>query len=221
MEAIMKTSELAELIKSRRSIRSWEDKPVSEKLLCEAVELATYAPNGGNQQNWRFYVILNRDIIRSIADSVQAGADYIASWPEAAKYGEATARMLQRSSFFRSAPAAIAVATKQYESAIEQLSAGRKETDARARQIYEWRHIANAGIQSVASAVAYLVLILHQMGLGAVWMTGPMQAKGEIEKILHVPAGMDLVAFIPVGYPAENPGIRVRKPVNEVCEVLK
>jgi nitroreductase len=217
----MKTTELAELIKSRRSIRRWEDKPVSEKLLLEAVELATYAPNGGNQQNWRFYVILNRDIIRSIADAVQSRADLMASWPEAAKYGEITTRMLQRSSFFRSAPAAIAVATRQYESAIEQLSAGRKETDARAREIYEWRHIANAGIQSVASAIAYLLLILHQMGLGAVWMTGPMQAKGEIEKILNIPEGMDLVAFIPVGYPAENPDLRMRKPVSEVSEVIK
>jgi nitroreductase len=221
MEVIMETSELAELIKSRRSIRQWQDKPVSEKLLCQAIELATYAPNGGNQQNWHFYVIVNQNIIRSIADAVQARADYMASWPEAAKYGEATARMLQRSSFFRSAPTAIAVTTRQYESVIEKLSAGRKDTDARARQIYEWRHIANAGIQSVASAVAYLVLILHQMGLGAVWMTGPMQAKGEIEKILKVPAGMDLVAFIPVGYPAENPALRVRKPVNEVCQVIK
>jgi nitroreductase len=217
----MKTTELAELIKSRRSIRSWQDKPVPEKLLLEAVELATYAPNGGNQQNWRFYVILNRDIIRSIADAVQSRADLMASWPEASKYGEITKRMLQRSSFFRSAPAAIAVATRQYESAIEQLSAGRKDTDARARQIYEWRHIANAGIQSVASAIAYLLLILHQMGLGAVWMTGPMQAKGEIEKILNIPEGMDLVAFIPVGYPAENPDLRMRKPVSEVSEVIK
>ncbi len=217
----MKTTELAELIKSRRSIRSWQDKHVPEKLLLEAVELATYAPNGGNQQNWRFYVILNRDIIRSIADAVQSRADLMASWPEASKYGEITKRMLQRSSFFRSAPAAIAVATRQYESAIEQLSAGRKDTDARARQIYEWRHIANAGIQSVASAIAYLLLILHGMGLGAVWMTGPMQAKGEIEKILNIPEGMDLVAFIPVGYPAENPDLRMRKPVSEVSEVIK
>jgi nitroreductase len=217
----MKTTELAELIKGRRSIRSWQDKPVSEKLLLEAIELATYAPNGGNQQNWRFYIIINRDTINSIADAVQARADYMASWPEAAKYGEITKRMLQRSSFFRTAPAAIAVATRQYESAIEQLSSGRKETDHKAREIYEWRHIANAGIQSVASAIAYLLLVLHQMGLGAVWMTGPMQAKGEIEKILNIPEGMDLVAFIPVGYPAETPDLRVRKSVSEVSEVIK
>jgi len=48
-----------------------------------------------------------------------------------------------------------------------------------------------------------------------------LQAKGEIEKILKVPADMDLVVFIPVGYPAENPPLKERKPINEVCEVLK
>jgi nitroreductase len=59
------------------------------------------------------------------------------------------------------------------------------------------------------------------MGLGAVWMTGPMQAKAEIEKILKVPPEMDLVAFIPVGYPAEITPARERKPVSEVTQVIR
>jgi nitroreductase len=46
----METAELAKLIKSRRSIRFWEDKPVPEELLLQAVELATWAPNGANAQ---------------------------------------------------------------------------------------------------------------------------------------------------------------------------
>jgi len=217
----MKTAELADLITSRRSIRAWQDRPVSEELLCQAIELATHAPNGGNQQNWYFYVIVNKQVIGSIADAVQASADYIASWPEAAKYGVATTGMLQRSSFFRSAPAAIAVAAKQYRSPLEDLSEAREKIDLRAKQIRTGRAIANARIQSVASAIAYLLLILHQMGLGAVWMTGPMQAKAEIEKILRVPKEMDLVAFIPVGYPGEAPALRERKPVKEVCQVIK
>ena len=217
----MKAYELADLITSRRSIRTWQDRPVSEDLLCQAIELATHAPNGGNQQNWYFYVILNKKIIGSIADAVQAVADYIALWPEATKFGEVTTGMLQRSSFFRSAPAAIAVAAKQYQSPLEELLAARERTDPRARQIHEWRAIANSRIQSVASAIAYLLLTLHQMGLGAVWMTGPMQAKGEIEKILQVPKEMDLVAFIPVGYSAETPPLRERKPINEVCQIIR
>ena len=85
----------------------------------------------------------------------------------------------------------------------------------------EWRSVANTRIQSVSSAIAYLLLVLHQMGLGAVWMTGPMQAKGDIEKILNIPQGMDLVALIPVGYPAESPAPRERKPLRDVTQVIR
>jgi len=105
----MKTEELAELIKSRRSIRAWEKKPVSEDTLLKAIELATYAPNGGNQQNWRFYIILNKITIVDVADVVQESANYFASWPEASMHADLVTRMLQRSSFFRDAPALIAL----------------------------------------------------------------------------------------------------------------
>ena len=217
----MKTSEMAELMKGRRSIRSWLEKPVHEDMLLQAIDLATWAPNGGNQQNWLFYVILNKNVINSIADAVQARADYIASLPEASQLGENLTRMLKRSDFFRNAPSVIAVATAQYKSPLDQISAVREKVDPKVQQMSHWRRVADTRIQSIASAIAYLLLVLHQMGLGAVWMTGPMQAKGDIEKILEVREGMDLVALIPVGYPAENPAPRERKPLKDITQVIR
>lgn len=217
----MKTDDLAGLIKSRRSIRSWLDKPVAEDILLRAIELATWAPNGGNQQNWLFYVILKNGVIASIADAVQARADYIASLPEASQMGESLARMLQRSDFFRSAPSVIAVACSQYKSPLDQIAAAREKADPKIQQMIGWRSVANTRIQSVSSAISSLLLILHQTGLGAVWMTGPMLAKGDIERILDVPVGMDLVALVPVGYPAENPAPRERKPIQDVTRIIK
>ena len=217
----MKTTELDNLIKGRRSVRAWQNTPVPEEVLLHAIELATYAPNAGNQQNWRFYIILKREIINSIADAVQSNADLMSSWPEANKLGDTVTGMFKGASFFRAAPAAIAIAASQYQSPVDKILELRGKTDPKAKQIREWRKIADSKIQSVSSAVAYLLLILHQMGLGTVWMTGPMQAKGGIETILKVPADMDIVIFIPVGYPAENPPLKERKPVNEVCEVIK
>ena len=216
----MRLSDLENLIKSRRSIRSWQDKEIHQDLLLRAIELATWAPNGGNQQNWRFYLILNRDTIKAIADAVQSNANQICSWSEADKYLD-TSRMRERAGFFRKAPAAIAVAASQYQSPIDKFLATREETDNQARTIRQWRNIADSRIQSVAAAIAYLLLVLRQMDLGAVWMTGPMQAKEEIEKILQVPSEMDVVAFIPVGYPAETPAHGERKPIGEVCEIIK
>jgi nitroreductase len=222
MEAsTVNTSELTDLIKSRRSIRVWQDKQVSEELLSQAIELATYAQNGGNQQNWHFYVIVNKQIINLIAETVQANGKMIGSWPETEKYPEFTSRMLKASGFFRTAPAAIAVAAKQYKSPLDEILLTREKIDQGIKHIRQGRDIANSRIQSVASAIAYLMLILHQMGLGAVWMTDPMRVKIEIENILDVPKDMDVVAFIPVGYPVETPPLRARKPVKEICQIIK
>ncbi len=216
----MNTAELEKLIKTRRSIRRWQDRRATEEDLLKAIEIATWAANGGNQQNWRFYVITRKDTIKAIADAVQTSADLIASWPEAEKLGNLPAGWRERSSFFRTAPAAIAVAAAHYQSFVDQLMAMRENTDPAAAEMRRWRNIADSRIQSVSSAITTLLLVLHQMGLGALWMTGPMQAKGAIEKILGVPENLDLVAFIPVGYPDEKPTSQ-RKPVNEVTEVIR
>ena len=117
----MELENLRDLIKSRRSIRKWQDKDVPEDLLIQAVELATWAPNGGNQQNWHFYIIKNHAIIETFADLVQVTADTVASWPEADNFREFAIRQQERSSFFKEAPAAIAVSAAQYDSPLEQI----------------------------------------------------------------------------------------------------
>ncbi|MEW6186048.1 MAG: nitroreductase family protein [Thermodesulfobacteriota bacterium] len=217
----MELDKLEELIKTRRSIRRWQDKPVPETLLLKAVELAAWAPNGGNQQNWFFYIITGRQTLKAIADAVQSSVDLMASWPEAVEFGETFKRYSQFSTFFRNAPAAIAVASSRYQSIADRLLEKRADADPKAKEMRQKRNIADSRIQSTAASVAYLLLVLHQMGLGATWMTGPMQAAGEIEKILQVKPGWDLVTFIPVGYPegpVKDPG---RKPIGEVTEWVR
>ncbi|MDP2916651.1 MAG: nitroreductase family protein [Dehalococcoidia bacterium] len=216
----MTLEELGNLIKARRSVRKFEDKPVPEDLLMKAVELATWAPNSGGQQNWRFYIILNKDTIKAIADAVQATADKVAAYPEAERYGEEAARFRRSASFFRSAPAAIAVAVGQYRIATDHILEARAKIDPEAAKIRDWRATSASRIQTAGAATATLLLVLQQMGLGATYMSGPMQAKGHIEKILKVPPEMDLVTFVPVGYPAEAP-VKTRKPLSEVCEVIR
>jgi nitroreductase len=227
----METVELAKLIKSRRSIRAWQDKPVPEELLVQAVELATWAPNGANAQLWYFYIILNKNMIKAIADAAQASMSNMASWPEMVQSGgfPAPPRVSQgatvppppRRSPLGDAPAMILVGTKSRENPMNKVIAERAKVDERAAQMMQWGNTLNPRLQSVSAGIAYLLLVLHQMGLGATWMTGPLaQSKGDVEKILKVPSDMDIVALIPVGYPADNP-TGTRKPVSEVCHVIK
>ncbi len=216
----MDTAELAKVIKGRRSVRLWQDKPVPEKLLMEAVELATWAPNGGNRQNWHFYVVLNKATIKALADAQTAGRDKIASWAGAGAFAPPPPPPGQAAppprSPFAAAPAVIVVGTSTQANPMEKLF-----QDPRAAEMKEANAVIDARIQSVSAAITPLLLVLHQQGLGAVWMTGPLpQCKGEVEKVLMCPADMDIVALIPVGYPAETPK-RDRRPVSEVSTVIR
>jgi nitroreductase len=226
----METAELAKLIKSRRSIRAWQDKPVPEELLVQAVELATWAPNGANAQIWFFYIVMDKKTIKAISDASQASMTNMASWPEMARSGGftpprpppgVTAPPPQRRSPLSEAPAMILVGVKKRENPINKVIAERAKVDERAAQMLQWSLSLNPNLQSVSAGIAYLLLILHQMGLGATWMTGPLsQTKGDVEKILKVPSDMDIIALLPVGYPVDNP-TGTRRPVNEVCQVIK
>ena len=91
--------ELSKLVKTRRSIRKFQDKPVPEELLLKALELATWAPNGGNQQAWRFLIVTNRELIQKMGDAVVAKSELMASWPEAEQFGENVARWRKNSDF--------------------------------------------------------------------------------------------------------------------------
>jgi nitroreductase len=83
----MDTAELTKLIKTRRSIRLFQDKPVPEALLMQAIETATWAPNGANAQNWRFFIILDKKLIKGVTNAIQADMKIMMSWPEMANVG--------------------------------------------------------------------------------------------------------------------------------------
>jgi nitroreductase len=218
-EDVMKIEELEELIKGRRSIRRWKMQEIPGDLLARAVEMATWAPNGGNFQGWRFIVVTNKELITRMADAVQSVADRIASWPEASPWKEDMERYRKNCSFFRNAPACIGVFIRRYESVADRILSSREPSDPEAMRIRDFRKSAPTGIQSAAAAITTLLLVLHAMGLGAVWLGAPLMAKGEIEEVLSAPAGMDLVSLVAVGYPDERPQ-RDRKPVSEVLEFV-
>jgi nitroreductase len=218
----METVELVQLIKTRRSIRLFQDKPVPEVLLVQAVEAATWAPNGGNAQNWRFFIILDKKLIDAVADVIQVDLKTLMSWPEMAKSMPAGSRPRnpQPGSPLNTAPALIVVTTTRPSNPMNDAMAKRAKTDIKAKQMFEGLQVVAGWAQSTSAAVAYLMLVLHQMGLGTLWMTGPLHAKKEIERLLKLPADLDVVTLIPVGYPAENP-TQDRKPVNDVCRIIK
>lgn len=56
-----------EAIHSRRSIRKYEDKPVSEKIIKEILGAAMMAPSAGNAQPWQFVIVDDREKMEMVA----------------------------------------------------------------------------------------------------------------------------------------------------------
>ena len=215
----MNIQDLEKLIKGRRSVRQWKEQEVSDELLKKAVEMATWAPNGGNYQGWRFIVVKRKEMIEKLANAVQSVTDKIASWPEAMSWQEDVNRYRKNASFFRNAPVCIGVFSGVYQSPMDKVLIARESFDREAKEILGFRRSAPTAVQSVAAAVTTMLLVFQQMGLGAVWLVSPIQAKKEIEAILKVPSNMDLICLIAVGYPDESPQ-KERRPVEEVLEFV-
>lgn len=60
--------EVMEALITRRSVRNFIDRPVSDETIELMLKAAMHAPSARNRQPWQFYVITDREILRKIPD---------------------------------------------------------------------------------------------------------------------------------------------------------
>ncbi|MCL7413660.1 MAG: nitroreductase [ANME-2 cluster archaeon] len=65
---------IIDVIKSRRSVRQFLDRPVEDDLIAEILEAGRWAPSGLNNQPWRFVVVRDRRRMASLAECTRYGA---------------------------------------------------------------------------------------------------------------------------------------------------
>lgn len=59
-----------EIIKTRRSVRAYDHKPIAREILIDIVDCARLAPTAMNEQPWEFIVITDSEMKRKIADLI-------------------------------------------------------------------------------------------------------------------------------------------------------
>ncbi|MCD6505907.1 nitroreductase family protein [Candidatus Poribacteria bacterium] len=77
---------------------------------------------------------------------------------------------------------------------------------------YKFRNIFP--IQDTAAAIQNLMLAAVSHGLGTCWI-GSFN-EGEVARIVHFPLAVRPVAMVTIGYPADEPKARRRRPLEEV-----
>lgn len=156
-------------ILTRRSVRHFSDAAVDRKLIMAALEAASWAPSGLNNQPWRFAVV----------------------WDAALK--EKLARLTRYASVVKSAPVLIPVFLDKESS---------------------YDYVKDC--QAIGACIQNLLLALHSLELGAVWIGEILKNKEKVLEILELPERLELMSVVVVGVPAHRNQTSHRRPLEEL-----
>jgi len=161
--------EFAEMLKGRRSIRSYKDRSPSDSDIERLIDLARHAPSSMNGQPWHFVIVRNQQTKKTLA---RIKDKYCPKEKQA-----------YSADFLNKAPVVIVVCVDKARSFA--------------------REVENALLAS-----SYIMLGAHDLGLGTVYMSayagGEPRLCEEIRRELSVPAGIEPISILPMGYPNES-----------------
>ena len=194
--------DITALIKTRRAIRHYQDRPISREQIASLLSLAGWAPSAHNRQPWRVAVLTQSADKARLAQAMgeRLRHDRTADGDPPDDIARDVARSFAR---LTGAPVVLVVC----------LSMAEMDTypDERRRHC-EWL----MAVQSVSMAAQNLWLAAHDQGLAACWLCGPLFAPAEVSQTLHLPADWQPLGLITLGYPAPGEGrVSHRKSVDE------
>jgi nitroreductase len=191
---------LFEAMFTQRALRYISPAPVPDAVVRKVLDAGSRAPNGGNQQRWRFIVIKDADTKRWIQQRYR-DTDRPAHAPP---QNEAETRTMARNDAAANYLAAhlhevpvLILCCLQHDGSPSNISRG----------------------ASIYPAVQNMLLAARGLGLASVLTTRPRRGfEQEIKEKLGIPTNVDTAALLPLGYPAAGSryGPTNRRPVEEV-----
>lgn len=200
-----RAEEFYELIRKRRTVREFSDRPVPREIIEKCILAAGTAPNGANKQPWHFAVISDPDIKKRIRVAAEEEEHEFYNrrapedWLEDLKPFETD----EHKPFLEEAPYLIGIFAQSFHLDEE----GNKEKHYYVKE-------------SVGIATGMLITALHHAGLATLTHTpSPM---GFLNQIMKRPDHEKPFLLLVVGYPAD--GVKVpditKKPLDEIASFL-
>jgi F420 biosynthesis protein FbiB-like protein len=196
-----------DVLESRRSIRKFKPDPVPDILMGKILAAGVQAPNAGNRQSWRFVVISSAQEIAKLADALNENfrRDMLAEGKPA---GEVEVLVKKRKARLCAAPVTIVmfVDTADLDDYSEDDPASGKYLMA---------------VQSCALAGGQMLLAAEALGLGGLWMGGPIYAPEMVREALTTPDTWLSQGMLLIGYTDEAPEKKARKPMDSVVRRIR
>jgi len=198
--------EVKEAIQARRSIRKFQDQPVSREELMELLDAARLAPSAINAQPWRFKIVDGKDDIQWLSGSPTRGQ----KWVGGAGAVIVCCADLQR--FLEDARAGVRFLRDNAVLPPEMLE-GVENYVSRAESS-PTEVLRGAAGMNCSIALTHIMLRAVELGLGTCWIGAFYEDR--VREILKVPQPYRIVALTPLGYPAQEGKFPGRKGLDEV-----
>ena len=195
---------LFEIMYNMRSMRRLKPDPIPEEVLLRLIEAATRAPNGGNNQLWRWIIVRDRAQKERLAEVNRASRPPGPPAPPADPNDRVAARTARQ----RAAGDYLVSHLQDVPAIIVACSVVNPSLPAEARRT------ANAG--AIWPAVENLLLAARALGLGALPTGFGLGNRDAAREILALPNNVEAHVTIPVGYPIGRFGPVTRLPVEAV-----
>jgi nitroreductase len=214
----LRDMELHVALTTTPATRTFTDDPVSDAEIFRLLDVARFAPNGGNRQGWHVLVIRDPATREAVVEaSAPVARRYVAqkaagenplntihpSEVDAATI-EATELPAWTLEHYRTAPVLLMICVDLAEVA---------SVDADLDRI---------GVISGASVYPFawsVLLAAREAGLGGVLTTMPVAGESELQKLLGIPSHVAIAAVIPLGRPATQVTKLRRGPVADFAHL--
>jgi F420 biosynthesis protein FbiB-like protein len=194
--------EVARIIKGRRSVRTYQQRPVSQEQILHLLEAARWAPSPHGRQPWRFAVITDFDVRQRLAYAM--GEHWLAQLQADQATAQAAEARLQKSyQRIENAPVVIIPCLSMVEM---------DEYPDEQRRSNEYM----MAVQSLGCAVQNILLMAYSMGLDCGWMCAPLFCPDAVCATLKLDASLEPHALITAGYAAEDPVRRSRRSLEDL-----
>ncbi len=194
--------DLAALVRGRRSVRAYQERPVPRPLVEQVLEAGRWAPSPHGRQPWRFVVLTTDAAKRRLADAmaVEWERNLGMDGQDAAVVGIRLAKSRER---MLGAPVLVMFCLY-----LEELD---RYPDA-GRQAAE----ATMAVQSLGAAAQNMLLTAYSLGLDGGWMCAPLFCPEVVVAALDLDPALIPHALLTFGYAARDPVRRPRKPLDEL-----
>lgn len=198
--------DLLKLIKSRRSIRKYKDKPIPKEKIDKILEAGIWGPSVTTFlgiQPWKFIVISDKNLIKEIYEIILK---------KSKKVGIGVNILLRSAANIINCASVVVAVYNTGDS---------KKLRDRNKEIYTRfsKLIVKAELSAISAAIQNMILVAEDLGIGSCWLYTPLFCGKNINKLMNT--NDELIALLTLGYPAEKGKRSKRKPRREIVRYMK